>query len=226
MGSRWPPCRCRTADRGGGRNRTHRTGITRPTRFEDEGGHQTPFTSDAGSTSFLVALAASRGYPGSRALGCSCELLGLGLVAAASNSQEVAGAGVGAGVAQFAHRTGLDLADALTGEVEVLADFLERAGLAAVEPEPQREDLPLPLVERCQQLLDLVGEQRGGCDLERRLRRAVLDDVAEFGVAVFAQRLRQREWLRGETQGLGDLVLGHLDLDRELGEGRGTAELQ
>ena len=33
---------------GGGRNRTHRTGITRPTRFEDEGGHQTPFTSGAG----------------------------------------------------------------------------------------------------------------------------------------------------------------------------------
>jgi len=30
---------------GGGRNRTHRTGSTRPTRFEDEGGHQTPFTS-------------------------------------------------------------------------------------------------------------------------------------------------------------------------------------
>ena len=35
---------------GGGRNRTHRTGITRPTRFEDEGGHQTPFTSVALST--------------------------------------------------------------------------------------------------------------------------------------------------------------------------------
>ncbi len=30
---------------GGGRNRTHRTGFARPTRFEDEGGHQTPFTS-------------------------------------------------------------------------------------------------------------------------------------------------------------------------------------
>jgi hypothetical protein len=30
---------------GGGRNRTHPTRITRRTRFEDEGGHQTPFTS-------------------------------------------------------------------------------------------------------------------------------------------------------------------------------------
>ena len=33
---------------GGGRNRTHRTGSTRPTRFEDEGGHQTPYTSGFG----------------------------------------------------------------------------------------------------------------------------------------------------------------------------------
>ena len=33
---------------GGGRNRTHRTRITRPTRFEDEGSHQAPFTSGVG----------------------------------------------------------------------------------------------------------------------------------------------------------------------------------
>jgi hypothetical protein len=35
---------------GGGRNRTHRTGIARPTRVEDEGGHQTPFTSGTDAT--------------------------------------------------------------------------------------------------------------------------------------------------------------------------------
>jgi len=33
---------------GGGRNRTHRAGSTHPTRFEDEGGHQTSFTSGVG----------------------------------------------------------------------------------------------------------------------------------------------------------------------------------
>src|SRR5215471_17820173 len=38
---------------GGGRNRTHRTGFARPTRFEDEGGHQTPFTSGAGLSASL-----------------------------------------------------------------------------------------------------------------------------------------------------------------------------
>jgi hypothetical protein len=34
-----------TANGGGGRNRTHRTGVARPTRVEDEEGHQTLFTS-------------------------------------------------------------------------------------------------------------------------------------------------------------------------------------
>ena len=79
-----------------------------------------------------------------------------------SDGEEVAGAGVGRRVTQLAHRPGLDLADALPGEVEVLADLFERARLAAVETEAQREDLALTLVERGEQLLDLVGQQRGG----------------------------------------------------------------
>ena len=77
-----------------------------------------------------------------------------------------------------------------------------------------------------EQLLDLVGQQRGGGHLERRLGRAVLDDVAELGVAVLAQRLRQRQRLGREAQRLGDLVLGHLDLGGELGERGRAAELE
>jgi hypothetical protein len=58
---------------GGGRNRTHRTGIARPTRVEDEGGHQTPFTSDVifadgihtgPHTGLLFGLADTRCRPG------------------------------------------------------------------------------------------------------------------------------------------------------------------
>ncbi len=124
------------------------------------------------------------------------------------------------------HRPGLDLADALPGEVEVLADLFERAGLSPIEPEPQGEDLTLALVQRRQQLLDLGRQQRGGRDLERRLGRAVLDDVAQLGVTVLAQWLRQRERLGREAQRFGDLVLGHLDLDRELGQRRRPSELQ
>ena len=53
----------------------------------------------------------------------------------ALDREKVARAGVARRVAQLAHRSRFDLADALTGEVEVLADFFERAGLAAVQTE-------------------------------------------------------------------------------------------
>src|SRR5690349_12888715 len=128
-----------------------------------------------------------------------------------SDREEVARAGVGGRVAELRHRARLDLADALAREVEELADLFEGSGFAAVEPEAQGQDLTLALVERGEQLLDLVGQQCGGCDLERRLRRAILDDVAELGVAVLTERLREREGLGREAQRLGDLVLGHLD---------------
>ena len=76
----------------------------------------------------------------------------------------------------------------------MLADLFERAGLAAIEAEAQLEDLALALVERGEQPSDLVGQQRGGRDLERRLGGAVLDDIAqrfqdpELRVAAVAQR--------------------------------------
>ena len=44
------------------------------------------------------------------------------------------------GVTQLRHRLGFDLADALAGQVELLADLFERPRLAAVEAEAQRDD--------------------------------------------------------------------------------------
>ena len=72
----------------------------------------------------------------------------------------------------------------------MLADLFERARLAAVETEAQRRGSARSRSSSgASSLLDLVGQQRGGRDLERRLGRAVLDDVAELGVAVLAERL-------------------------------------
>src|SRR5207248_3197641 len=68
----------------------------------------------------------------------------------ASDGQEIPGARVGGRVTQLRHRPGLDLADPLPGEVEVLADLLQGAGLTPVQPEAQRQDLALALVERGQ----------------------------------------------------------------------------
>ena len=100
----------------------------------------------------------------------------------------------------------------------MLPDLFERARLAAVETEAQLQDLPLALVERRQQSGDLLGQERGGGHLERRLGRTVFDDVTEFGIAVFAQWLRQRQRLGREAQGFGDLVLRHLDFLGQFGQ--------
>src|SRR5690606_12257815 len=90
---------------------------------------------------------ATRGAPGT----CRCPV---GL-----DREQVAGAGVGRRVPQLRHRPRLDLADALAGEVEVLAHLLERPRLAPVEAEAQLEDLALALVERGEEPVDLLGQQ-------------------------------------------------------------------
>src|SRR5207244_3237225 len=89
-------------------------------------------------------------------------------------------------------RLALELTDALSGQIELVADRLERPGLA-LEAEPQLEDPPLPLgqgVERAphapaaQRLLGLV-ERIGGL--------AVREEIAELAlVVVGADRLVQR----------------------------------
>ena len=49
---------------------------------------------------------------------------------------------------QFPQRLGLDLADALAGEVEVLAHLFERPRLTTVQTEAEPQDLALALIER------------------------------------------------------------------------------
>ena len=108
----------------------------------------------------------------------------------------------------------------------MLADLFEGPRLAAVETEAELEDLALALVERGEQAGDLLGQQRGGRDLEGRVGATILDDVAELGVAVLTERLGERERLGCEAKRLGDLLLGHLDLDGQLGQRGGTAVLE
>jgi hypothetical protein len=50
------------------------------------------------------------------------------------------------GMAHFAQRLGFDLADALAGDVELAAHFLQRARVAVAQAEAQFQDLALALV--------------------------------------------------------------------------------
>src|SRR5438445_536407 len=122
------------------------------------------------------------------------------------------------------HRTGLDLTDALPGEAEVLGHFLERALAATVEPEAQREDRALALVEHRKHLGYLAGQQARRRVLEGRDRVAVLDEVAELGVAVVADGFVQRHGVDRVSEHLDDLLERQLCFAGQLGERRRTAE--
>jgi hypothetical protein len=73
-----------------------------------------------------------------------------------SAAEQILGAAVQSGVAQLGHGPRFDLAYPLSGEVEVGADIVEGAGLAAVESETQPKDLALALVEHEEHLRHLV----------------------------------------------------------------------
>ena len=96
----------------------------------------------------------------------SCDRSGPRRVKVRSDGQEIPRTGVRRRMAKLGHGPRLDLADPLTGQVEVLAHLFERARLATVETETQAEDLALPLVERREQATDLFGEEGDGGHFE------------------------------------------------------------
>src|SRR5688572_13051162 len=89
---------------------------------------------------------------------------------------ELLGAG---GVAHALERLGLDLANALARDTELLADFFQGPVVAVGQPVAQAQDARLARLERLQQRqrarAPLAAERR----LERRLRLPVLDEVAD-----------------------------------------------
>src|SRR6187551_1500886 len=85
-------------------------------------------------------------------------------------------------VSELRHRLRLDLTNALAGEFEDLADLFQRARLATVQPEPQRQDPTFARTEPCEELLDLVRQHRQRSRLVRRRRATVLHAIAELPV--------------------------------------------
>src|SRR6478609_414415 len=105
---------------------------------------------------------------------------------------------------QTHQRLALELTDALTGEAELLADRLERRGLAR-EPEAELDDPPLPLRQLRDGALDALAPDGldsllGGID-----RRLVGEQVAELGVAVGAEALVQGDRV-DRVEGLRDVL--------------------
>ena len=114
------------------------------------------------------------------------------------------------------HGLRLDLADALTGDAVDLTDLVEGLGLAVGQAEAHGDHAGLTLgegVEHGVQLLLQKGEGHGVCGHDRL---GVLDEVAEFAVAVFTQRGVQGDGFAAVLLDLDDLFGGHVELHCQL----------
>src|SRR5581483_4965480 len=126
-------------------------------------------------------------------------------------------------------------ADALAREIELVADRLERPGLA-LEAEAQLQDPPLPLRERVERAADALLAQRLLRLVERIRGLAVGEEIAQLALVVSADGLVERHRsLRGaerlvdvlawEAGRLRELVLRCLAAELDLEPARGAAEL-
>src|SRR5438105_2768010 len=111
---------------------------------------------------------------------------------------------------------GLDLADALARDGEVLTDLLERVLTAVREPEPESQHLFLPGCEGVEDAVGLFAKAEADDRLDRRDHLLVLNEVAQVAVLLLADRCLEGDRLLGNLQALPDFVDRHVHLGRDL----------
>src|SRR5262245_57139647 len=126
---------------------------------------------------------------------------------------------------QLAQRLRLDLAYAFAGDREVLAHFFERMFAAVAHAEAHLDDLLFAWRQRLQHRLDLFLQVEIDDRFRRRHRGAVLDEVAEVRIFLFADRRLERNRLLRDLEDLADLRDRDVHAARDLFRGRLAPEL-
>src|SRR2546421_196478 len=121
-------------------------------------------------------------------------------------------------------RLALELPDALSRQVELVADRLERPGLA-LEAEAELEDAPLALRERVERPTDALAAERLLGLVERVGGLAVGEEVAELALVVGAHGLIQGDRRLRRPERLVDVLDRQARGLRELGLRRLAPEL-
>src|SRR4029079_4733619 len=96
---------------------------------------------------------------------------------------------------QLAQRLGLDLADPLASDVELLADLFEGPGTPVLEAEPELQHASLATGQRVEHRLDLLLQELVRRGLGRRKCPAILDEVTEVRILFLADRRLERDRL-------------------------------
>src|SRR4029077_15219687 len=95
----------------------------------------------------------------------------------------------------FAQGLCLDLADPLASNLELPPYFFQRSAVAVNEAKSLLEDLPFPVRERFQDILDLFLEQNDRGHIARIFGAPVLDEIAKIGFLALSYRRLQRDRL-------------------------------
>src|SRR6188474_140302 len=126
---------------------------------------------------------------------------------------------------QLAQRLGLDLAYAFAGDREVLAHLFERMLAAVADAEAHLDDLLFARRQRLQHRLGLFLQIEVDDRFRRRHRGAILDEVAEMRIFLFADRRLERDRLLRDLEDLADLRDRDVHAPRDLFRGRLAPEL-
>ena len=88
----------------------------------------------------------------------------------------------------FAQGLCLDLADSFPSNLELPPYFFQRSAVAIDETESLLEDLPFPIREGFQDILDLFLEQNDRSHVTRVFGAPVLDEIAKIRFLALAYR--------------------------------------
>src|SRR6266513_1895970 len=106
----------------------------------------------------------------------------------------------------------LQLPNAFACNAEFLSHFLERFGLAAVQPEALENDFLLAIVQHIKQSAYFIAKIFVAEQLERRLSFLVPDNLPEFSRIIVANRCIERSWADRYGLELRDFSAGDPDL--------------
>src|SRR5215467_4171310 len=126
---------------------------------------------------------------------------------------------------QLAQRLGLDLADALAGHRELLADFFQRVVGVHADAEAHAEHAFLTRGERGEHARRGLAQVGLDGRVNRQDRVLVLDEIAEMRILLVADRSLQRQRLLGDLEHLAHFLERHAEFFRQFLRRRLAADL-
>src|SRR6266849_88296 len=117
-----------------------------------------------------------------------------------------------AGMAQLTQSFGLDLTNTFACNMELFADFFQRAATAVVQAEAQLEYLALALSQAFKHIFHLLFQQLVAGSISRSKCRVIFNEVTQVAIIFFAYRRLQTHRLLADLDNLAHFLRTDLHL--------------